>query len=88
VVSDRRRSGLLDVFGEKFPVPPETIYKYVRATVDVERQCLGVYLDDRLVDEHPYSLRRGRSGGPMGSLRGPAVLPRVSMVHDVLALEK
>jgi putative transposase len=53
-----RSDGLLDVFGEKFPVPPETIYEYVRATVDVERQCLGVSLDDRLVDEHPYSLRR------------------------------
>ncbi len=53
-----RSDGRLDVFGETFPVPPETIYGYVRATVDVERQRLGVYLDDRLVDEHPYSLQR------------------------------
>ena len=45
------------MFGEKFPVPPETIYKYVRATVDVERQRLGVYLDDVQVDEYEYRLR-------------------------------
>lgn len=52
-----RSAGRLDVFGEKFPVPPETIYEYVRATVDVERQRLGVYLDDVQVDEYEYRLR-------------------------------
>lgn len=53
-----RSDGQLDVFGEKFPLPSETIYEYVRATVDVDRQRLGVYLDDRLVDEHTYPLQR------------------------------
>lgn len=52
-----RSAGQLDVFGEKFLVPPETIYEYVRATVDVERQRLGVYLDDVQVEEYEYCLR-------------------------------
>jgi len=53
-----RSDGQLDVFGEKFPLPSQTIYEYVRATVDVERQRLAVYLDDRLLDERPYPLHR------------------------------
>lgn len=52
-----RSDGRLDVFGEKFPMPPETIYEYVRATVDVERQRLSVYLDEVLVEERMYRLR-------------------------------
>lgn len=52
-----RSDGRLDVFGEKFLVPPETIYEYVRATVDVGTQRLGVYLDGRLVEEREYRLR-------------------------------
>jgi transposase InsO family protein len=52
-----RSAGQLDVFGEKFLVPPETIYEYVRATVDVERQRLGVYLDNVQVEEYEYRLR-------------------------------
>lgn len=51
-----RSDGRLDVFGEKFLVPPETLYEYVRATVDVDRQRLGVYLDAVQVDEHAYRL--------------------------------
>jgi putative transposase len=52
-----RSDGLLDVFGENFLAPPETIYEYVRLTVDVERQRLLVFLDDQLLDEHEYRLR-------------------------------
>ena len=52
-----RSDGWLDVFGEKFAAPPETIYEYVRATVDVERQRLSVYLDDVQVDERDYRSR-------------------------------
>lgn len=51
--SDRQ----LDVFGERFRTPPEATYEYVRATIDVARQTLGVYLDNALIDEHPYTLR-------------------------------
>jgi len=52
-----RSERILDVFGERFPAPPEATYEYVRATVDVARQRLGVYLDGVLIDEHPYRLR-------------------------------
>jgi len=52
-----RSNRLLDVFGETFPTPPEATYEYIRATVDVARQRLELYLDDALIDEHPYPLR-------------------------------
>jgi len=52
-----RSERILDVFGERFPAPPEATYEYVRATVNVARQRLEVYLDDVLIDEHPYRLR-------------------------------
>lgn len=52
-----RSESVLDIFGEKFTAPPEAMYEYVRATVDVRRQRLQVFLDDTLIDEHPYKLR-------------------------------
>jgi len=52
-----RSDRLFDVFSEKFPAPPEATYEYVRLTVDVEHQRLLVFLDDTVVDEHPYALR-------------------------------
>ena len=52
-----RHDGTLNVFGERFPVPPEAHFEYVRATVDVVRQRLTVSLDDRVIDEHQYRLR-------------------------------
>jgi putative transposase len=51
--SDRR----LDVFGERFLVPPETTYAYVVATIDVARQRLTVHLDTEPIAEWPYRLR-------------------------------
>ena len=53
-----RSDGRLNVFGEMFPAPSEAIYEYVRLTVDVERQRLGVFLDSKQIDEHPYQLRQ------------------------------
>jgi putative transposase len=52
-----RSDGLLDVFGEKFNVPSECIYEYVRATVDVSEQRLRIHLDDQAVDEKEYAMR-------------------------------
>jgi transposase InsO family protein len=52
-----RSDGLLDVFGEKFKAPPETVYEYIQATVEVQRQRLQVRLDGVLIDEHKYGLR-------------------------------
>jgi putative transposase len=52
-----RHDGGLNVFGERFPVPPEAHHEYVRATVDVARQRLLVSLEDQVIDEHVYRLR-------------------------------
>jgi len=51
--SDRR----LDVFGERFLLPPEAEYAYVVATVHVAQQYLRVMLGADLVAEFPYRLR-------------------------------
>jgi len=51
-----RSDGKIDVFGEKFVVPPETIYEYVIATIDVKEQKLKLYLDKLQVDEIGYQL--------------------------------
>ena len=47
----------IDLFGEAFTVPPEAVYAYVRATVDVGRQQLTIVLDGRVIDQHRYFLR-------------------------------
>ena len=51
-----RSDGLLDVFGEKFPLPQEVIYEYVIATIDVKEQRLKIYLDKQQVDEFGYRM--------------------------------
>jgi putative transposase len=53
VRSDRR----LDVFGERFLLPPEVEHEYVVATVSVEHQRLRVMLGADLVAEFAYRLR-------------------------------
>lgn len=52
-----RSDGLLDVFGERFQLPPETAYEYVVATIDVASQLMRVKIDNTVVDEHRYHLR-------------------------------
>ena len=52
-----RGNALLDVFGEKFKMPPEVVYEYVTATIDVARQKLTVQLAKTIVDERDYQLR-------------------------------
>ena len=47
----------VNIFGELFPVPPETQYEYVVATVDVKAQTLKLFLDAIQVDEYKYQLR-------------------------------
>lgn len=47
----------LDVFGERFRLPPEAEYEYVVATVDVENQRLRVHLGADPVAEFAYALR-------------------------------
>jgi hypothetical protein len=52
-----RQDASIDIFGERRRVPPEAIYAYVRATVDVARQQLSVVLDGRIIDQSPFPLR-------------------------------
>lgn len=52
-----RGDAVLDVFGEKFRVPPEVVYEYVIATIDVARQKLSITMNEVIVDEHDYRLR-------------------------------
>ena len=47
----------LDIFGEKFPVPAELKYEYVRATIDVKTERLQLYRDNVKAAEFPYTLR-------------------------------
>jgi hypothetical protein len=56
VVRFIRSDGLLDVFGEKFHVPPETQYEYVIATINVKEQKLKLYLDKIQVEEINYKM--------------------------------
>ena len=57
VVRFIRSDRILNIFSEKFRMPAETVYEYVRATIDVAKQKLLVYCDDQLVDERGYRLR-------------------------------
>lgn len=52
-----RHDGHIDLFGEPIRVPPEAVYAYVRATVDVAREQLTIRLDGTVIDQHPYRLR-------------------------------
>lgn len=52
-----RSNRQLDVWGERFLLPPEAQYEYVVATVDVEHQQLLVTLQGDPIDQFPYRLR-------------------------------
>jgi hypothetical protein len=47
----------LNIFGELFTVPPETMLEYVVATIDVKDQKLKLFLDKKQVEEFNYKLR-------------------------------
>lgn len=47
----------LNIFGESFSVPPETMLEYVVATIDVKEQKLKLYLDKKQIEEFDYKLR-------------------------------
>jgi len=51
-----RRDLKLDVFGEKFPVPPELELEYVVATIDVKDQKLTISYDGKKVEQIDYIL--------------------------------
>ena len=47
----------LNVFGERFSAPSETMLEYVVATIDVKEQKLKLFLDKKQVEEFVYKLR-------------------------------
>lgn len=53
-----RSDAQINVFGEIFPAPQEAVYEYVRLTIDVATERLGVFLDEQQIDEHHYSAGR------------------------------
>jgi putative transposase len=57
VVRFIRSDGQMDVFGERFPVPPEAVYAYVWGTIDVREQTLSLYLGSDLLSQREYRLR-------------------------------
>ena len=52
-----RSNAILDVFGERFPLPPEAAYEYAVATIDVEKQTMEVEIAGALIDQRRYLLR-------------------------------
>jgi len=57
VVRFIRSNASFDLFGELFPMPPEAVYEYVWATVDVSKQHLTFYIDGTVIDEMAYRVR-------------------------------
>jgi hypothetical protein len=53
--SDRQ----LDIFSEKFKVPKELVYTYVKAIIDTSNHSLAVYLGDDFVMSFEYRLPSG-----------------------------
>lgn len=51
-----RSNRILDINGEKFPMPMSVVYEYVWATVDTEQEKLFVYHDKKLIKEFDFSL--------------------------------
>jgi putative transposase len=51
-----RSNGILDIFGEKFTIPKDLIYSYVKAVIVTKIQQLQVYLGDELVTTFDYRL--------------------------------
>jgi putative transposase len=57
VVRFVRSDGIFNLFGEKFPMPPEAAHEYIWGTVDVSRQRVSFHLDAMVIDERGYRLR-------------------------------
>jgi putative transposase len=51
-----RSNRVLDIFGEKFPMPVDLEYEYVWVTIDTENETLSIYHDSILIDKLDYPL--------------------------------
>ena len=54
-----RSNKVISVFGEKFAVPEESVYQYVKATIDVKEQNLLLFLNGKIIDEREYRYNKG-----------------------------
>lgn len=52
-----RSDGILDIFGERFSLPPEAAYEYAVATIDIEKQTLEVKIAGMIIDQRKYLVR-------------------------------
>jgi len=57
VVRPIRSDLKLNIFGECFSAPPETMLEYVVATIDVKEQKLKLFLDKKQIEEFDYKMR-------------------------------
>ena len=51
-----RSDRLLDIFTEKFEVPKELVYSYVKAVIDTSQHVLNIYLGEDLITSFEYSI--------------------------------
>jgi hypothetical protein len=51
-----RSNRVLDIFGEKFKVPKDLVYSYVKAVIVTQIHRLQVYLGEDLVETFPYEM--------------------------------
>lgn len=57
VVRFIRGNGLLDIFGERFRVPKQTMYEYLTATINVRQQSILLTVQGTVLDQISYRLR-------------------------------
>jgi len=55
-----RSNRVVSIFGEKFTVPEESVYQYVKATIDVKEQKLSFFLNDKVIDKVEYTYDKGK----------------------------
>ncbi len=55
-----RSNRVIPIFGEKFIVPKEVVYQYVKAIIDVKEQKLSFLIDDKVIDKVEYTYNKGR----------------------------
>jgi len=56
-----RSNRVISIFGEKFTVPEEAVYQYVKATIDVKEQKLLLFLNDKVIHEREYKYNKNKN---------------------------
>ncbi|PIP12228.1 MAG: hypothetical protein COT45_05225 [bacterium (Candidatus Stahlbacteria) CG08_land_8_20_14_0_20_40_26] len=55
-----RSNRVISIFGEKFAVPGEAVYQYIKATINVKEQKLLLFLNGKVIDKREYRYNRNR----------------------------